>query len=131
MIRPKSDFIMIIKQLDQVNVTKIICSWLQWESFKAALHLSAKPSKMQRPVRAKVMSPEKLASGSGTQEISASRGNIRRADTFLLTDHTPATLAEQLTLMEQVKHNHRHTPYYMNISVLSFEIIVLVERHVH
>ena len=66
----------------------------QWESFKAALHLSAKPMK----IKANPKAPRSDAD----REAYFQKLGTRRIDSFTLADHTSQTLTEQLTLMQQV-----------------------------
>ena len=70
---------------------------LQWESFKAAMHFSAKPAKLQQ--RSK--STRKLSMNSRCEDTYP-KHVMCHTESFSLTDHTAQILAEQLTLMEQV-----------------------------
>ena len=73
---------------------------IQWESFKAALHLSAKPMK----IKANPKAPRSDAD----REAYFQKLGTRRIDSFTLADHTSQTLAEQLTLMQQVHFETCH-----------------------
>ncbi len=68
----------------------------QWESFKAALHLSAKPMKIKP-------NPKPMGPGSaGHPGPHQFKTRSQRTEQFTLADYTAQTLAEQLTLMQQV-----------------------------
>ena len=75
---------------------------LQWESLKAALHLSARPTKLTRQKTkigvASCMDRRRRESEGGVYFPKVAR----RTDAFTLADYTSQALAEQLTLMEQV-----------------------------
>jgi hypothetical protein len=81
----------------------------EWESFKAAMHLSAKPTKLQL----KSKSMRKLSMNSRCEDVYPKRG-ICLAESFCLIDHTAQTLAEQLTLMMQELFQLSHPVGYLD-----------------
>ena len=72
----------------------------QWDSFKAALHISAKPTKLQP--RSKSM---RKASMNSRYDDAYPKHDLSRTESFNLIDYTSQTLAEQLTLLEQVNYH--------------------------
>ena len=84
--------------------------YFQWESLKAALHLSAKPSKLSG---SKSVGHLNNRTGIATCFERRNRDTdmeadlyfpkvSRKSDAFSLGDYTVQSLAQQLTLMEQV-----------------------------
>ena len=69
--------------------------FFQWESFKAALNISSKPVKVPK-------SDVKVKPGSKSGDAIDSTG-ASRIDEFNVLNHSTQTLAEQLTLIEQVR----------------------------
>ena len=91
---------------------------LQWESFKAALHLSAKPMKLQRVGRSSSVACVDRKSGieACLTDVLHPHAGVRRNDNFTLADYTPQVLAEQLTLIQQVS-NHGITCLYVTMVI--------------
>ncbi|CAH1783767.1 unnamed protein product [Owenia fusiformis] len=89
----------------------------KWETFKAALHLSTKPTKLSgnKDPKAKLgmvacLERKKKETGGDVYFPNVSR----KTDAFTLGDFTPNTLAVQITLMEQELFQLSHPVHYLD-----------------
>ena len=79
---------------------------VQWESFKQALHINNKPVKVPKsdvkPPSSRV-GVKSSTMDEGSYATNGGAGGGFRSEAFSVLDHSTQTVAEQLTLIEQVR----------------------------